>query len=162
MGRQSGQIVDLTFAWQRIDRVISGLSGEYVTPKEIQEITGVDIVNIRGFLCEKTKKKFLERTRRGCYRKVSNGNLTQKLPEAFIATKVWEILCQSDKPLILREVSKIITENTGLDLYFSVSALLMRWHQRNVLDKFGGKQPYAYKIKQSYKNKDRPLASPPF
>ncbi len=158
MPKQRGKTDNLTFAFQRIDRTISSLNGECFTPKEIREITGVNKTDINQFLVNKTKKGFLERIRRGCYRKVSDGNLTQNLPSAFVATKVWRILCQSDKPLIHREISEMIEEETGLNLYFSIGILLFNWYHRNVLDKIGAKKPYAYQIKPDYK-KDRPVSN---
>lgn len=164
MPRQRGKTLDLTFSYQRIDKAISSLNGECFTPKIIHEITGVNRVSIRVFIFYKTKKGFLEKIRPGCYRKVSvsDGDLTKRLPSAFLATKVWEILRQSDKPLLLREISEIITENTGFNSYFSIGPLLLKWLRRNVLDKLGSKQPYAYQIKPDYKDKDRPSSGPPF
>ena len=162
MPQPRGKTLDLTFSYQRIDEAISNLNGECFTQKKIHEITGVNKGAISQLIWQKTKKGFLERIKPGCYIKVSDENLTQNLPAAFAATKVWEILCQSDKPLILREISEIITENTGLNCYFPISTLLTKWRRRNVLDKFGGKKPYAYKIKPDYKNKSRPSASSRF
>ena len=157
-----GKTRDLTFSYQRIDRAISDLNGECFTPKEIHKITGVNRGNINTFLLTKTKNGLLERVKLGCYRKISSGDLTESLPMSFIATKVWEILYQSDKPLTLREISQIIAENTGLNLYFQISNLFIRWCNRNVLDKFVGKRPYAYKIKPIYKDQDRISASSRF
>ncbi len=162
MPKQRGQTYNLTFASQRIDKAISSLNGECFTQKEIHEITGVDRKDIGVFVSNKTKKGFLKRIRYGCYRKVSDGNLTKRLPSAFIATKVWRIFSQSEKPLTRREISEIIEEETGLNLHDSIRPLITIWHHRNVLDKFGAKRPYVYQIKPDYKDKDRPPASSPF
>ncbi len=158
-GRKRGAIHNLNFAYQRIDRAISSLNGKCFTPKEIHKITWVNQKTILSFLARKTIKGFLERIRRGCYRKTSDGSLTKRLSQAFVAKKVWRILSQSEKPLIHREISQIITEDTELDLYFNIGMLLMEWHCRNALDKLGSKRPYAYQIKPGYKGKDRPSAS---
>lgn len=152
-----GRTINLTFAYQRIEKVILSLNGECFTQKEICKITGLNRPVVSVFLMEKTKKGFLERVRFGCYRKILDGNLTNRMPSAFVATKVWEILNKSDKPLVLREVSQIITENTGFNLYRTVSSLFSNWCRRDVLDKFGSKQPYAYQIKPDY-NLGRPSA----
>lgn len=161
MPRRRGKTLDLTFTYQRIDVAISSLNEGCFTPKEIYEISRVNEIDIYRFLSEKTKKGLLERMGRGCYKKVSGGNLTQKLPEAFVATKVWEVLHQSDKkPLTNREISQIITEDTGLDLYSNIGVLLFTWFRRNALNKFGAKQPYAYQIKPHCKS--RPSTSLPF
>ena len=147
MPSQRGKTYNLTFAWKKLDTAISNLNGECFTSKEIHKITGVNKRAINLFLSKKTKKGLLERIRHGCYKKISDGNLTQRLPLAFVATKVWEILRQSEKPLIQKEISQIITEDTGLDLYSDIGVLLVVWRRRNVLDKFGSKKPYAYQIK---------------
>lgn len=162
MPRQRGKTRNLTFAWQKLDRAISNLNGECFTPKEILKMTGVDRKSIGSFLFKKTKNGLLERIKYACYRKVSNGNLTKILPMSFVAIKVWKILNQSDKPLILREISEIITEDTGLNLYGNIAVLLTVWGRRNILDKFGDKQPHGYQIKPDYKSKSRPPASMPF
>lgn len=162
MPLQRGKILDLTFGYQRIDKAISSLNGEFFTQKEIHKITRVSRTSIGAFISEKTKKGFIKKIRNGYYQKVSDGDLTKKLPSAFIATRVWSILHQSEKPLILREISEIITGDTGLNTYFSISRLLTLWRQRNVLDKFGAKRPYAYQIKLDYKNKGRPSSGPLF
>jgi len=157
-----GKTVDLTFAFQKIDHAISSLNGRCFTPKEIHEITGINKTAIYVFLTKKTRKRLLIRIRYGCYRKVSDGILTQRLPEAFVATKVWRILCQSDKPLILREISEIVEKDTGFNVYFATSMLLTAWCRRKALDKLGAKKPYAYQVKSDFNDKDRPVATSPF
>ncbi len=162
MPRQRGKPYNLTCAFQRIDRAISSLNGECFTPQEIYQITGLRNRVVAPFLSLKVRKGFLERIRRGCYKKILNEALTKRLPSAFIATKVWRILSRSEKPLTNREISEIITEDTGFDLYFNIGTLLMNWCRRNALDKLGGKKPYAYQIKPDFKDKDRPIATSPF
>lgn len=161
MPQQKGKTRDLTFAAQKVDRAIHSLNGRHFTSEEIHKMTGVIKGTINEFLRLKTKKGFLERIMHGCYRKVQDGSLTQNLPMAFTATKVWEILRQSDKPLIHREISEIITEDTGFNTYSEIGVLLLIWCRRKVLDKIGGKKPYAYQIKPDY-NLGRPSASKPF
>ncbi|GEM_PF-2390343 len=162
MPKRKGVVDNFTSAYQKIGNAISSMNGRCFTAEEIHEITGVNREDIRTFLSEKTKKEFLERLIHTCYRKVSPRNLTHKLPNAFIATKVWRVLCQSDRPLILREISEIIEKETGFYLYKQISFLLIMWCRRNTLDKLGTKRPYAFQIKPEYKGKDRPVSSSPF
>lgn len=159
MSNKRGKTNNLTFAWQKIDRAISGLNGECFTPKEIHEVTGLNNAVSGPFLCEKTRKGLLERVGHGCYKKVSNGSLSNRLPAAFVATKVWDILLQSDKPLAHRDISEIIEKETGFNTYFSIGVLLFIWYRKKALDKIGGKKPYEYQIKPDYKNKNRPVSS---
>ncbi len=162
MPPQRGKIHNLTFATQKIDKAISGLNGECFTPKEIHEIIGVNRLLVHVIICAKTKKGLLQRIRRGCYRGIPGINLTINHPSAFVATKAWEVLSQSEKPLTHREISEIIEKKTGLNLYFSIGVLLFNWYRKKVLDKIGGKQPYQYQIKPGYsKSKGRPIATRP-
>lgn len=157
MAQPRGKTRGLTFTTQRIDKAVSGLNGGFFTSKEIYEITGLNRQIIRIMLAQKTEKGLLQRVRRGYYKAIPGISLAVKLPSAFIATKVWEILRQSDKPLIHREISEIITEDTGFNTYFEIGALLLIWCRRKVLDKIGGKRPYEYQIKPDY-NLGRPSA----
>ena len=158
-GRPRGGTYNLTFATQKIDQATSGLNGIYFTIKEISKVTGLNGKIVKTILGKKNKKGLLERIRPGCYRRVPGKNLAITLPSAFVATKVWAILSQPDKPLIHREISEIIEKETGLNTYFTIGILLYRWYHDKVLDKIGNKKPYAYQIKPEYKGKSRPSTS---
>ena len=157
-GRPRGKTNNLTFTTQKMGKAISGLNGECFTPREISEITGLNKQLVNLIMCEKTEKGLLQRIKRGCYKAVLGVNLAINLPSAFIATKVWDILSRSEKPLTLREISEIIEKETELNLYFSIGHLLFLWYRKEVLDKIGGKRPYEYQIKAGY-NAGRPTAS---
>ena len=153
-----GKTFDLTFATQKIENAISSLNGKYFTPKEIHEISGINKHVVGAILVKKTNKGLLQRVRRGCYRGIPGRNLAINLPLTFVATKVWNILRKSDKPLTHRQISEII-KKTGFNPYFSIGTLLFIWYHKKVLDKLGGKRPHEYQIKARYKSKDRPAVN---
>lgn len=159
MSNQRGKTLNLTFTMQKIDIAISGLNGECFTPKKISEISGLNRHIVNVILCEKTRKGFLQRVMRGCYHKASKEDLAQKLPTAFAAINVWEILSQSEKPMTHREISEIIKKKIKFNLYFNIGCLLFVWYRKKAIDKIGGKKPYKYQIKADYKDKIRPVAS---
>ena len=157
MPKQKGKTHDLTFTIQRIDEAVSGLNGACFNSKEIHEISGIDKHVVHVILVEKTNKGLLQRIGRGCYKGIPGRNLAIKRPSAFVATKVWEVLCNSDKPLTNREISEILEKESGFNFYFYIGNLLSSWYRGKSIDKLGGKRPYEYQIKPDYKGKNRPV-----
>lgn len=159
MPKARGKNHDLSFTTQRIEKAIFGLNGACFTPKAVSEISGINKHVVNVILVEKTRKGLLQRVERGCYKAIPDRNLAINLPSAFVATKVWRVLGQSEKPLTHREISEIIEKETGFNLYFPIGNLLFIWYRRKALDKIGGKKPYEYQMKADYKIKDRPIAT---
>ena len=151
-----GKTVKCTASYQKLDEILAGYYGKGgFSFRELKEKSSLESPIVGMFLLLRMRSGVLKRIGRGLYQEVKGvkkwKRMRRRLPQAFVAEKVFEVLRETDKPMNL-ETIVIKTEHKAgdpnLSLYFSVGVILFRWSRSGALQRSGKRMFYRYQLKR--------------
>lgn len=156
--------MQVTSVTRRIEKAILELNGGEFTASQIAEKTGLKKNLVRSIFYTKVREGSVEIVSDETIYRHNGKKISESLPCAFVAEKVWSTLISADRPLTLRDITtgaETLAGDKNLNLYGATSRLLSIWfHKSGTLERTGRgykNDPYEYLVKAGIT--ERPVAN---